>query len=534
LSFLLFSARQNRFDLGTKSLWKLARRNWQRYIRALQLDTVHLTENNLRIKRGAPGIGMNRDKENLIALFIDFDNIAIGLKESGGKPFEVRRVLERLLEKGRLIYKRAYADWYQFSDSKHSLHEHAIEMIDIPMRRNIGKNSADIRLVVDALDLCYTKEHINTFVIGSGDSDFTPLVSKLKENDKVVIGFGLEKSTSNLLANNCDEFIFYEDLVSLTVNRPTLPAGLTKRQFDSFSLVLDAVAALMRENKDVLWGSLIKDAIRRKRPSFTEGQYGYSSFSMLLEDVARHQLIGLIKDPKSGGTPVVTGFGLIGEGGSAISAAGSMQAAPASAKGPSLLVNVDSTRLLPTTNGDEEKPKPSRSRSRRRPAPRKTAAQKAEEKAAAEAKASDTTATAETTETTASTEEKVEIAAKTPARRSPRRRSTAKPKTASESADVKVEDSSKAESKLVEVVVIPEKEETATKPRKPARRRSTAAAKKTPATDTTKAAAKPETKAVTKPKAAKPAAVKVEPQKVADAPAPKGEPLRTRVRRRRR
>lgn len=252
---------------------------------------------------------MNKEKELKIALFIDFDNIAIGLREAGGGEFEVGKILERLLEKGRVVFKRAYADWHHYSEGKRRLHEHAIELIDIPMRRNIGKNSADIRMVVDALDLCYTKEHIDTFVIGSGDSDFTPLVSKLKENDKEVIGFGLRAATSNLLANSCDEFIYLEDLITAPLARPMMPSGLSKRQHDAFTLVIDAVAALMRENKDVLWGSLVKDTIRRKRPSFTEGQYGYSSFSLLLEDAAKHGLIGLIKDPKSGGTPVVTGFG---------------------------------------------------------------------------------------------------------------------------------------------------------------------------------------------------------------------------------
>ncbi len=463
---------------------------------------------------------MNRDKENLIALFIDFDNIAIGLKESGGKPFEVRRVLERLLEKGRIIYKRAYADWYQFSDSKQPLHEQAIEMIDIPMRRNIGKNSADIRLVVDALDLCYTKEHINTFVIGSGDSDFTPLVSKLKENDKVVIGFGLEKSTSNLLANSCDEFIFYEDLVSLAVNRPPLPVGLTKRQHDAFTLVIDAVAALMRENKDVLWGSLIKDTIRRKRPSFTEGQFGYSSFSLLLEDAARHQLIGLIKDPKSGGTPVVTGFGLAGDSDTVGTGVSVAQAAPSTAKGPSLIVNVDASRLLPTSNGGEDKPaKPSRSRSRRRPAARKTAAEKPADKAS-------DVATLEEAEKPA--EKKTDLVKKTPARRTPRRRTTAKPKVeAKESA--KSQDGDEKQAVDATIVVASEKEKPAAKPTKRAPR----------STSKTKPAAKVEAKAETPKKPAKAAKVEsVSASKIADdadkKAAPKGEPLRTRVRRRRR
>lgn len=352
-------------------------------MRIIQTGTKGL---NATRGRGSWENAMNHENESLIALFIDYDNIAIGLRESGGQPFAVRKVLERLLEKGRIIYKRAYADWGLFSDAKQSLHEHAIEMIDIPMRHSIGKNSADIRLVVDALDLCYTKEHIDTFVIGSGDSDFTPLVAKLKENDKVVIGFGLAQSTSNLLANNCDEFIFYEDLVSLPINRPPLPVGLTKRQHDAFSLMLDAVAALMRENKDVLWGSLIKDTIRRKRPSFTESQYGYSSFSQLLEDAAKHQLIGLIKDPKSGGTPVVTGFGLAGESGAAPRQPGQAQAAPAPAKAPSLVVKQGGGHTLPVTEEPEEaKPKTSRAAPRRKSPAKKTARKAADENGAKQA-----------------------------------------------------------------------------------------------------------------------------------------------------
>jgi uncharacterized protein (TIGR00288 family) len=319
---------------------------------------------------------MNKEIEPKIALFIDYDNIAIGLREAGAGEFEVGKILDRLLEKGRIIYKRAYADWYLFSDGKRKLHEHAIEMIDIPMRRNIGKNSADIRMVVDALDLCYTKEHIDTFVIGSGDSDFTPLVTKLKENDKEVIGFGLRAATSNLLANACDEFIFLEDLVSVQVSRPHIPSGLTKRQHDAFTMVMDAVAALMRENKDTLWGSLVKDTIRRKRPSFSEGQFGYSSFSQLLEDAAKHGLIGLIKDPKSGGTPVVTGFGQIHE-----PARDGSRSGTSSTPRSTLTVPNGDSMLLPTTAADEEgttkeAEKPARRRSTRRTTTRKTSTAK--------------------------------------------------------------------------------------------------------------------------------------------------------------
>jgi len=372
---------------------------------------------------------MNKDSEPKIALFIDYDNIAIGLREAGGQTFEVNLILERILEKGRIIFKRAYADWYLFSDAKRKLHEYGIEMIDIPMRRNIGKNSADIRMVVDALDLCYTKEHIDTFVIGSGDSDFTPLVSKLKENDKNVIGFGLRMSTSNLLANNCDEFIFYEDLVSLPINRPQLPTGLTKRQHDAFTLVLDAVAALIRESKDILWGSLIKDTIRRKRPSFSESQFGYSTFSQLLEDAARHNLIGLIKDPKSGGTPVVTGFGSASEG----HASGGKTLASAHPRGgASLLVPPDASRALPSipshSVGEDKVPGPLQKGSRPNGA-KSAVVEKDVEKGAP---------TAAQPSAEADSESKVKPAAKAPSRRAPRKPATrVKKSAAAEDASVK-------------------------------------------------------------------------------------------------
>jgi uncharacterized protein (TIGR00288 family) len=292
---------------------------------------------------------MAKNNEPKIALFIDFDNLAIGLKEYSDQQFDAGLIINRLLDKGRIIYKRAYADWYLFTDDKRKLHDHGIEMIDIPMRRNIGKNSADIRMVVDALDLCYTKDHIDTFVVGSGDSDFTPLVSKLKENNKKVIGFGLRHATSNILANNCDEFIFYEDLITLPKTRPQLPPGLTKQQHDAFTLVLDAVAALMRESKDVLWGSLVKDAIRRKLPSFYESQYGYHAFTSLLEDVASHGLIGLIRDPKSGGTPVVTGYGMNRPAQSL-----NKPAAPTHTTGDSLIPKSPPTSTIPIKKDDSK------------------------------------------------------------------------------------------------------------------------------------------------------------------------------------
>ncbi|MGH9463889.1 MAG: NYN domain-containing protein, partial [Vicinamibacteria bacterium] len=192
-------------------------------------------------------------EEPKLALFIDLENIAIGARDAKFKSFEISRVLERLVEKGKIIVKKAYADWGKYRDYKRPFHEAGIELIDIPQRSYSGKNSADIKMVVDAIDLSYSKEHINFFAVVSGDSDFVPLVSKLKENDKTVIGVGLKNSTSDLLASNCDEFIFYDDLVKQTSRTPARVAKLPKRQQECFELVLDAIDALERENKEVIW-----------------------------------------------------------------------------------------------------------------------------------------------------------------------------------------------------------------------------------------------------------------------------------------
>jgi uncharacterized protein (TIGR00288 family) len=246
--------------------------------------------------------------EARIALFIDFENIALGMKGSK-KRFDMQRIMDRLLEKGRIIVKRAYADWGRYEEFKKDLHEVAIELIEVPKRSQTGKNSADIRLTVDALDLCYTKEHLDTFVVVSGDSDFSPLVSKLKENNKHVIGVGLRGSTSRLLSDNCDEFLFYEDMESRRAE-PAAPTGKSKKlpqqKQEAFALLLDAIEALLRENKDILWSSMIKDTIKRKRPSFTESAFGYRSFSELLEDAAANGVIKITRDDRSGGTYVVT------------------------------------------------------------------------------------------------------------------------------------------------------------------------------------------------------------------------------------
>jgi uncharacterized protein (TIGR00288 family) len=235
-----------------------------------------------------------------LALFIDFENIALGVRDAQYKKFDIHLVLQRLIEKGRIVYKKAYSDWTRYSEYKREFHEAAIELIDIPQRNYSAKNSADIRMVVDAMDLVASKGHITTFVICSGDSDFSPLVSKLKENDKSVIGVGVKNSTSNLLISNCDEFIFYEDLVRETRALPTID-NLPKKKQEVFRLVIDSIQALGRENYDVIWGSMIKQTMQRKQPYFNESYYGYKSFSELLEDAQRHGILSMKKDAKSGG-----------------------------------------------------------------------------------------------------------------------------------------------------------------------------------------------------------------------------------------
>ena len=252
------------------------------------------------------------DHERKIALFCDFENIALGVRDSDIGKFEISIVLERLLEKGKIIVKKAYADWERYSDYKRPFHEAAIELIDIPQKYYSGKNSADIKMVVDAMDLSYSKEHLDTFVILSGDSDFSPLVSKLKENNKYVIGIGVKNSSSNLLVDNCDEFIYYEDVWRDTQKGPKLD-GLNKKTAEAFSLMIESIQALIRENKDVLWGSMIKQTMQRKKPSFNEGYYGYSTFSELLEDAERKNILKLKKDQRSG-TYIVTGFAKTGDG----------------------------------------------------------------------------------------------------------------------------------------------------------------------------------------------------------------------------
>jgi len=246
--------------------------------------------------------------EHTLAVFIDFENLALGFRGKRDKRFEIQKVLERLVEKGKLIVKKAYADWADYAEYKKPLHEAAIELIEIPKRAMTGKNSADIRLCVDALDLCYSKEHIDTFVIVSGDSDFSPLVSKLKENGKRVIGLGMKESSSNLLVDNCDEFIYYEDLERPLGVPPKIEQDLPEKKREAFQLLVDSVLALVRENKEVLWSSMVKETMKRKKPSFNESYHGYRTFSDLLEDAEKEGIIQLRTDTRSG-TYVIVGFG---------------------------------------------------------------------------------------------------------------------------------------------------------------------------------------------------------------------------------
>jgi uncharacterized protein (TIGR00288 family) len=246
------------------------------------------------------------DGDRSLAIFIDFENLALGF-QGRRERFDIERVLERLVEKGKIVAKKAYADWSRFKDYTGPLHEAAIELIEIPKRAQVGKNSADIRLCVDALDLAYSKEHIDTFVVVSGDSDFSPLVSKLKENGKHVIGLGMVESTSDLLRDNCDEFIYYEDIGKAPA-QVQLSANLSETKRKAFELLSESLLALRRENKENLWSSMIKDTMKRKRPSFNEAYHGYRTFSELLLDAQKEGLLELETDSRSG-TYVVTRFG---------------------------------------------------------------------------------------------------------------------------------------------------------------------------------------------------------------------------------
>jgi uncharacterized protein (TIGR00288 family) len=294
---------------------------------------------------------------NNMAVFCDFENVALGVRDAKYAKFDIGKVLEKLLLKGSIVVKKAYCDWERYKEFKAPMHEAAFELIEIPHVRMSGKNSADIRMVVDALDLCYTKSHVDTFVVVSGDSDFSPLVSKLRENNKLVIGVGVKSSTSDLLIANCDEFIYYDDLVrkeeqrrgrrkppskqasgrqataaaagaqpaastTLAVSEPApAPASAAEsaptetpaaahpvkteeeKKQEAFELVLATIEALAedREEDEKIWGSMIKQALKRQRPGFSESYHGFRSFSQLLEEAQARKLIEIEKDEKSGG-----------------------------------------------------------------------------------------------------------------------------------------------------------------------------------------------------------------------------------------
>ncbi len=291
-----------------------------------------------------------------MALFCDFENVALGVRDAKYAQFDIRRVLERLLLKGSIVVKKAYCDWDRYKEFKNTMHEAAFELIEIPHARMSGKNSADIRMVVDALDLCYTKAHVDAFVIISGDSDFSPLVSKLRENNKYVIGIGVKSSTSDLLSANCDEFIFYDDLVreqkpkrrpatkkavsksvmpsdgskiipaSAVGPAPVVPTGAVsgtvaatiatigaapaiklederqeERRQEGFELIVETIEALIAERgEERMWGSMVKQTMKRRKPGFTESFYGYRSFREMVEDAQKHSMLSIVRDEKPG------------------------------------------------------------------------------------------------------------------------------------------------------------------------------------------------------------------------------------------
>jgi len=247
--------------------------------------------------------------EPLIAVFVDFENLAIGVRDMKAGKFQIQLVLKRLLEKGRIVFKRAYCDWRNYEDSIREFHSQGVELIDIPQTKMSGKNSADIRMVVDAMDLCYSKQHIDTFALLSGDSDFSPLVSKLKENERRVIGCGVKSSTSDLLIANCDEFIYYDDLVRVAKKTPrATPVKKDAKdnketKEDKVGEAVDRVLEVVHsieQDYDPLWGSTLKQAIRRVHPGFNEGYYGYGSFSDLLEEMKSKGLIDIEYDDSRG------------------------------------------------------------------------------------------------------------------------------------------------------------------------------------------------------------------------------------------
>ncbi len=252
--------------------------------------------------------------DNTLALFCDFENVALGVRDEKFPKFDISLVLERLLVKGNVVVKKAYCDWERYEEFKAEMHNAAFELIEIPHTRQSGKNSADIRMVVDALDLCYTKDHIDTFVVISGDSDFSPLVSKLRENAKLVVGVGVRSSTSDLLMSNCDEFIFYDDLVKeqksqkkrrSPTKKKTPSSKVAKNTSDDkdegIQEVLDTAEALIAERGDRVFGSMIKQTLKRRHPGFNEASFGFPSFNELLEEAQERGFLRIEADERSGG-----------------------------------------------------------------------------------------------------------------------------------------------------------------------------------------------------------------------------------------
>ncbi|MCG3170907.1 MAG: hypothetical protein CALGDGBN_02478 [Pseudomonadales bacterium] len=260
----------------------------------------------------------DRSNTRNMALFCDFENVALGVRDARYSAFDIRKVLERLLLKGNIVVKKAYCDWERYKEFKKAMHEATFELIEIPHVRQSGKNSADIRMVVDALDLCYTKSHVDMFVIISGDSDFSPLVAKLRENDKTVIGVGVKNSSSDLLVSGCDEFIYYDDLVrepdskrkrrrpaakksAAAQKEPEAPPVDDKRQ-EAFDLVLATIEDLFEERgqEDKVWASMVKQTLKRRHPGFNERYHGFRTFAQLLEEAQARKLLELEPDEKSG------------------------------------------------------------------------------------------------------------------------------------------------------------------------------------------------------------------------------------------
>jgi uncharacterized protein (TIGR00288 family) len=266
---------------------------------------------------------LTKSSDATMAVFLDLENIVLGARDANYPMVDIQNVLERLLLKGHIVVKKAYCDFERYKEFKRGLHEAAFELIEIPHVRQSGKNSADIRMVVDALDLCYTKGHVDSFVIISGDSDFSPLVSKLRENDKTVIGVGVRNSTSDLFLNNCDEFIYYDDLVrkepSKSRRRSAAAAAAASTGSTNGSsaeakppelaevleLVIETLEAIAEERGgEAIWGSMIKQAIKRRHPGFNERTHGFRSFNDLLAEAQKRGFLKLQPDERSGGYTV--------------------------------------------------------------------------------------------------------------------------------------------------------------------------------------------------------------------------------------